>query len=110
MRAQWIIPVVVVVGTWIGMLWLIRPRWGYCADGGPADSFCDSGVYSLGAQLATVGLIVLLIAHVVLALTVRGGSRRIVLTISVVVLAVACLAALVMLFQVVEDIPMPIVD
>ena len=44
--ARWIIPVVVFVGGWIGMLWLLRPtRWGYCIDGiDAAHSFCDDGV------------------------------------------------------------------
>ena len=88
------------------MLWLLRPHWGYCADGiDAAHSFCDDGVFSLGAQLGTVGLTVLLAAYVVLVLAVRGTPRRIVLTIALVVLAVACLASVVLLFQPLEQIP-----
>ena len=91
------------------MLWLLRPRWGYCADGiDAALSFCEDGVYSLGAQLGTAGLIVLLTAYIVLVLTVRGPRRGRVLAASLVVLAIACLAALALLFRILEEIPMRI--
>ena len=88
------------------MLWLIRPTWGYCVDGiDAAHSFCDDGIFSLGAQLGTVGLIVLLTAYVVLVLTARGPRRGTVLAISLVVLAVACVAAFALMFQQLEQIP-----
>jgi hypothetical protein len=103
---RWIVPVVAFVGAWIGMLWLLRPRWGYCMDGiDAAHSFCDDGVFSLGAQLGTVGLVVLLTAYIVLVLAVRGPRRGLVLAVSVVVLAIACVAAFALMFQHLEEIP-----
>ena len=105
----WILPVVVFVGGWIGMLWLLRPEWGYCIDGiDAAHSFCDDGVFSLGAQIGTVGLIALLTAFIVLVLAVRGPRRRRVLTVALIVLAIACVAAFALMFQQLEQIPMRI--
>jgi hypothetical protein len=42
---------------------------------------------------------------VVFALTMRGARRRIVLTISLAVLAIACVAAFALMFQQLEQIP-----
>jgi hypothetical protein len=107
----WILPAVVVVGAWIALLWTLRPTWGYCVDGiDAAHSYCDQGVFNLGAQLGTIGLLVLLTAYVVLALALRGERRRLVLTVALVVIAIACVAAFALMFQPLEEIPMRIVD
>jgi hypothetical protein len=107
----WILPVVAGVGTWIALLWLWRPTWGYCVDGAEAaSSYCDSGVHSLGAQIGSVGLGMLLVAFVVLALTLRGPRRRAVLIGSIVVLGIACIAAAGLVFTPLEDVPMRIVE
>ena len=107
-RTQWILPVAVIVGSWIVGLWFGRPRWGFCADGiEGVESFCGTGVYNLGAQLGTVGLLVLLVAYVTLALVVKGPRRKVVLTLAVVALGIACLVAAVVLFTVTEPIPVP---
>ena len=107
-RVQWIVPVVFIVCTWIVGLWFGRPRWGFCADGiESVESFCGTGVFSLGAQLGTVGLLVLLVAYVILALVVKGPRRKVVLTLAVVALGIACLVAAVLLFTVTESIVVP---
>lgn len=108
-RAAWILPTGLVLAAWVGLMWVLRPGWGFCADaieGG--ESFCAQGTFSLGATVGTVALATLFAAFVALVLRVRGRMRAPVLVSSLILLGLACLiAGFLAEFVIHEPIPPP---
>jgi hypothetical protein len=108
-RAAWILPTGLALAAWVGLTWVFRPGWGFCADaieGG--ESFCAQGTFSLGAIVATIVLAALFAAFVVLVIRVKGRRRVPVLIFVVVALGLACLiSGFLAEFVIHEPIPPP---
>jgi hypothetical protein len=90
----------------IVFFWLNRPEWGYCVDGEDF-GYCDQGVFSSNAIIATVLLGGGMLGLVVTTVVARGSWRSRAVAVGLVLFAVLLVVAWVLQFVSLEATPIP---
>lgn len=89
----WLLPAGGGVLLALGILWAIRPTWGYCWDG-QFDGGCAGGTVDGPAIVGGVLLVLVYAALVVVAVVGRGPARFPLLIVGVSVLALMAVVAI----------------
>ncbi len=109
-RGRWpwgvVVSAAVVAVASTAYFWLNRPGWGYCVDGEDF-GFCDMGVFSSNAIVASIVLAVALAALVVTVARVRGAWRARAVLIGAGVFVVLLVVAWALQFVTLEEVQIP---
>lgn len=90
--ARWLVPSGILTLIALGVLWAVRPEWGYCIDG--TRSVCQGGNSDWIAIAGGIGMIVAYAALTVVAFTMTSVRRTLVLSILTGLVGVVFLVAL----------------
>jgi hypothetical protein len=101
-----VIGAAVVAVASIVYFWLNRPGWGYCVDGEDF-GFCDMGVFSSNAIVASIVLAVALAGLIATVARARGSWRVRAVLIAAGVFVVLLIVAWALQFVTLEEVQIP---